>query len=262
MTHDLNIITTGPSDGPPLLLIHGAWHGAWCWQDTYAQAFAESGFYTHSLDLRGHGNRPAVKSMRWNRIRDYVDDAAATIAAMPSPPIVIGHSMGGFITQHLMARGTPMRGAGLLASLPHSGALPVALKTLRQRPLTFLRILTHASLYPMVQGPAYAAHLFLDADTPAPEKAAFHAQLTDESFLGFLDMTALALPRKPVAPPPVCVVGGALDQIFPPKSQHRLARRFNTTAHIIPDAPHNLMLSKHWRASFDIFLTWARALPT
>lgn len=199
--------------------------------------------------------------MRWNRIRDYTDDAAQVIADMSAPPIVIGHSMGGFITQHLMARGVKMRGADLLAALPHTGALGVALKTLRQQPGTFFRILSKASLYPMVSDPAHAAHHFLDPDTSEQDIPPFHAKLCDQSFMGFLDMVALALPRKPKTAPPVCVVGGEIDQVFAPKTQHRLAKRFGTTAHIVPDAPHDLMLSKHWRASFDIFLNWARAIP-
>lgn len=261
MSTTLNILRNGPRDGAPVLLIHGAWHGAWCWEGNYLDAFAEAGYNTHALDLRGHGQSPARKAMRWNRIRDYVDDAASVIANMPTPPIVIGHSMGGFIAQHLMARQIPMRGVGLLAALPHTGALGVALKTLRRAPLTLLRVLTRASLYPMVENPADAAHLFLDPDAPPEAIAALHPRLTDESFLGFLDMTALALPRKPVKAPPVCVVGGALDQIFPPRSQHRLAKRFATTAHIIPNAPHDLMLSRHWRAGVTPFLDWARLLP-
>lgn len=261
MTAPLNILRAGPADGPPLLLIHGAWHGAWCWQGNYLDYFAQAGFHTHALDLLGHGDSPAIRAMRWNRIRDYVDDAALTIADMPAPPIIIGHSMGGFIVQHLMARGVPLRGAGLLAALPHTGALPVALKTLRTRPLTLARILLTASLYPMVSDPQAAAHLFLDADASPDEIATFHPHLTDESFLAFLDMTALALPRKPRDPPPVCVVGGSADQLFPPASQQRLAARFATSAHVIPDAPHDLMLSRHWQTSAGVFLTWASALP-
>ena len=261
MTDQLNILRKGPEGGPPVLLIHGAWHGAWCWEGNYLDAFAAAGFDTHALDLRGHGDSPAHKPMRRNRIRDYVDDAASVIAGMPGPPIVIGHSMGGFIAQHLMARGVAMRGVGLLCALPHSGALGVALKTLRRSPLTLLRILARASLYPMVENPADAAHLFLDAGATDSAIAGFHPRLGDESFLGFLDMLALALPRKPAAPPPVCVVGGASDRIFPPQSQHRLATRFATTAHIIPEAPHDLMLSRHWQASAEIFRDWAQTLP-
>ncbi len=261
MTATLNILRKGPKNGPPVLLVHGAWHGAWCWQGNYLDTFADAGFDTHAPDLRGHGQSPPRKAMRWNRIRDYVDDIACTIAELPAPPIVIGHSMGGFIVQHLMARNIPLRGAGLLCALPHTGALGVALKTLRRTPLTLLRVLARASLYPMVQNPQHAAQLFLDPDATDDAIAAFHPRLSDESFLAFLDMLVLALPHKPTAPPPVCVVGGALDQIFPPKTQHRLARRFDTIAHIIPDAPHDLMLSRHWQASAQVFLDWARTLP-
>ena len=135
--------------------------------------------------------------MRLNRIRDYDDDAATVIATMPAPPIVIGHSMGGFVTQHLMARGVALRGAGPLASVPHAGVLPVALKTLRRGPLNFLRLNLFLSLWPMVADRDAAAHLFLDTDTAPSELAAFQARPTDESYLAFLDMLASTRWRWP-----------------------------------------------------------------
>lgn len=261
MTTGLNILTRGPVDGPPLVLIHGAWHAAWCWEAHYLDFFADHGFRTLAPDLRGHGASPAPHALRWMRIRDYADDVASVIASLPTPPFVIGHSMGGFIAQHLMARGVAMRGVGLLASAPHTGVLPVALSTLRHHPLTFLRMNLTLSLYPMVADPRAAARLFLDADTPEAEIAAFHARLSDESYMAFLDMLALALPRKPSAPPPVCVVGGERDQIFPPAALARTAARFATTPHIVAEAPHDLMLSRHWEDSARHFLDWTRTLP-
>lgn len=43
------------SHSTPLLFIHGAWHGAWCWEK-FLSYFAEHGYESHALSLRGHGN--------------------------------------------------------------------------------------------------------------------------------------------------------------------------------------------------------------
>ena len=55
----LNTLQKKPPEGlnnkPPILLVHGAWHGAWCWEDTYLDYFSEVGHETWAMDLRGHG---------------------------------------------------------------------------------------------------------------------------------------------------------------------------------------------------------------
>ena len=86
---------------PPILLVHGAWHGAWCWEGNYLDYFAEAGHETWALDLSGHGGSSNTKPLRLTTIGDYIKDVMAVINAMPEAPILIGHSMGGLVCQHL-----------------------------------------------------------------------------------------------------------------------------------------------------------------
>ena len=65
---------TDDSARPPLLFVHGAWHGAWCWQDGFIDHLNQQGFDCYAIDLRGHGESEATKPMRWNRIADYVEE--------------------------------------------------------------------------------------------------------------------------------------------------------------------------------------------
>ena len=67
-----------------------------------------------------------------------------------------------------------------------------------------------------------------------------------------------ALPKKPDMPlkMPVCVVAGEADTIIPVEIEERLAERFGLKVNIIPDAPHDLMLSKKWEDSARVFLGW------
>lgn len=249
----------GGSDLPPVLLVHGAWHGAWCWQDNFLEYFAQNGFETHAIDLRGHGHSVAVKSMRWNRISDYVDDVLSFVEGHERPPFVIGHSMGGFVSQHLMRRTNRLSGVGLLATVPHYGAIKVTSNIILRRPLDFAKVNLFLSLYPLVSDPMKAKAMFLDSDVSDMWAREFGAKLIDESYLGFLDMLCLNLPRGPVRDLPVKVVGGELDHLFPPETQHATAKSYGVEAEIIPDAPHDLMQSKHWEAAAAAFLKWMRA---
>ena len=164
MESQLNIIRGDTSAGdvirPPVLLVHGAWHGAWCWQDNFLDYFAANGFETSAVDLRGHGGSAAQKAMRWNRISDYVDDVVSVVEGFEQPPIVIGHSMGGFICQHLMARTNHLSGVGLLASVPHFGVWDATIRTAKAHPLNFLKANLKMSLYPLVSDPNEAVLCF------------------------------------------------------------------------------------------------------
>lgn len=51
---------TLPAHATPLLFIHGAFHGAWCWDEHFLDYFAQHGFSAYSLSLRGHGGRFAA----------------------------------------------------------------------------------------------------------------------------------------------------------------------------------------------------------
>jgi pimeloyl-ACP methyl ester carboxylesterase len=98
----LEMIAKYPPNGTrpnPLLFVHGALHGAWCWNVHFLDYFARHGFASHAVNLRGHGNSEGREKLRWIRIADYVNDLADAVQKLPSPPVLIGHSLGGFVIQ-------------------------------------------------------------------------------------------------------------------------------------------------------------------
>lgn len=261
--HTLSLLESRPAaavNRPPVLLVHGAWHGAWCWQDNFLEYFASRGHPTIALDLRGHGESGATGSMRFNRIRDYADDIAAAIEDIGAPPFVIGHSMGGFACQHLLAggavQGARMAGIGLLATVPWYGVAKVTGHIALTRPLDFAKVNLKWSLYPLVADPQAAGDMFLDGGKTNPGTAALAERLIDESYLAFLDMLILALPGRPSGNIPVRVIGGSEDRLFPPGSQQSTARRLNADCTIIEGAAHDVMLSARWLEAAEGFGIW------
>jgi pimeloyl-ACP methyl ester carboxylesterase len=117
----LEVIDKGSGEGaPPLLFVHGAWHGAWCWDDHFLDFFADKGFRALALSLRGHGKSSTDKRLNRFSIADYVDDVRSVAEALPVPPVVIGHSMGGFVVQKYLESNAAPAGV-LLASAPPKG---------------------------------------------------------------------------------------------------------------------------------------------
>ena len=106
-TEPLEVLTDKPLSSPrptPLLFVHGAWHGAWCWTEHFLPYFSAKGYACYALNLRGHGRSSIKGSVRFVRIADYVADVEEVAARIPAPPVLVGHSMGGFITQKYLER--------------------------------------------------------------------------------------------------------------------------------------------------------------
>ena len=136
MADDLEVIARecdGESDRPPLLFVHGAGHGAWCWAEHLLDFFAEHGFDSYALSLRDHGESGGRERLRWTSIADYVSDVEQVAAGLPREPVLVGHSLGGLVVQkYLEAHDAPA--AVLLAPPSVRGLLGSALRTFREHP--------------------------------------------------------------------------------------------------------------------------------
>ena len=80
-------------------------------------AFEERGYIAHTPTLRHHelpAHEGAVKVASLS-LRDYADDLVAFVNSLDSPPLLVGHSMGGLVAQLVAARTRP---AGVVAACP------------------------------------------------------------------------------------------------------------------------------------------------
>ena len=79
--------SSAPPGGPPaVVLVHGAWHGAWCWEPAIA-ALAAAGVTALAVDLPGHGDDPGP-------LGDLHGDAAHVTSVLNSldGPVVLAGS--------------------------------------------------------------------------------------------------------------------------------------------------------------------------
>ena len=79
------------------VLIHGAWHGAWCWHKV-TPLLQNHGHTVHTPDLPALGmDRTPLQSIS---LQSYADRVCETLNACSEPVYLVGHSMGGLaITQ-------------------------------------------------------------------------------------------------------------------------------------------------------------------
>ncbi|HLI09669.1 MAG TPA: alpha/beta fold hydrolase [Ktedonobacteraceae bacterium] len=239
----------------PLLFVHGAWHGAWCWSEHFLPYFAQHGYICYAFDLRGHGKSAGRNGLRWTGIEHYVADVAQVASKLETPPVLIGHSMGGLVVQkYLETHQAPA--AVLLASVPPGGVFRTTLSIARRHPWPFLKANLTLRLYPII-GTSQLTHEAFFSPTMSEEQVrTYFAQVQDESYRAFIDMMMLSLPHPKRVKTPMLVLGGAKDTIFTRKEVQATARAYHTQAVIFPDMAHDLMLEPGWQAVADHILNW------
>jgi pimeloyl-ACP methyl ester carboxylesterase len=153
------------------VLVHGAFHGAWCWD----QVAPKLGLPSVAVDLPGRGTRPC--SDRPVTIDQCVEAVIADAdAAGLSRVVLVGHSMGG-ITITEVANRHPERIAHLvyLAAL----ALPVGECVLDLYSLDEASAEDPAGVIPLMDEPI--AHQMFAGDLSPEAFAVAHAQCVPEA---------------------------------------------------------------------------------
>ncbi len=243
----------------PLLFVHGAWHAAWCWDEHFLDYFAAQGYRAVAVSLRGHGRSPGRERLRWTRIQEYADDVAETVARLPTPPVLVGHSMGGFVVQQYLEHHTPA-GTILVAPIPPTGVLRVTAYIARHHTVPFLKVNAARRLGPLVATPDLARALLFSASMPDAQVNLYQRRVQDESYRAFLDMLALDLVRtKRVTRVPMLVLGAEHDIIVSQRQIHRTAAVYGAEAEIFPDMAHDMMLESGWQAVAERIDGWLTA---
>jgi pimeloyl-ACP methyl ester carboxylesterase len=122
------------SDSPtPVVFIHGLWLHATSWQP-WIEKFSASGYAPVAANWPGDGD--TVEASRANPdaianhgIDDVTQHMVQIIEALPTPPILIGHSFGGMIVEKLLGLGYGAAGIGIDAA-QIKGVLPLPLSAL------------------------------------------------------------------------------------------------------------------------------------
>ncbi|HEY7276089.1 MAG TPA: alpha/beta fold hydrolase [Trebonia sp.] len=177
----------------PVLLLHGYWHGAWCWSEVLARLTA-AGTRALAVDMAGHGLRarrpasptarpfdPAALVTEPSTASAGLDEAGALLVAQAralgggAPVTAVAHSMGGNVLTRAVqeAPGLFAHAVYVTAFMPASG-VPAAGYILAPENEGDL---ARAAL---VADPAAIGALRLDTHSPDPA----YRQLLRDAFFG------------------------------------------------------------------------------
>lgn len=223
---------------PTLLLVHGAWHGSWCWERLIAP-LAQRGVVARTIDLPSvHG--PAAPQRQLAPppppTAALVDDAAAVralAAAIDGPVILCGHSYGGMVISLAASGGTRIvRLVYLCAFVPDPGESLNDIGGGRPAPWIVLR--ENGTCIP---DPALAADLFY-GDCDAPTQAWAMSRLRPQPTRAFTE----AVPSPAWQQIPSSYIACTQDHAMPIDVQRRLASKVDDGIEL--EASHSPFLSQ------------------
>jgi pimeloyl-ACP methyl ester carboxylesterase len=85
------------------VLVHGAWHGSWCWKRILAPMW-HAGHRVHTVTLTGVGERSHLLSKAITLDTHIADVVGVIEAEELLDPIVVGHSYAGLVITGVAAR--------------------------------------------------------------------------------------------------------------------------------------------------------------
>ena len=248
---------------PPLVFVHGGYTHSGCWDVNFLPFFQKHGYNCHAVDLSGHGKSEGIEDLNSFGIDDYADDVRQVVAGLSSPPVLIGHSMGGIVVQRYLEK-SPATAVVMLAPVPPTGLAASGVQLSVRIPDFIdeaeravrgeytdntIRVMREAYFSPDVS-PEEFAHIF----------SVFHPMVQEESMRALTEMMALAL-RMPVKRPriPALVIGGEHDAMFAANRLYMTASGWNAETCVIPRSGHMLMLDPMWESVAQKIDAWIGA---
>ncbi len=254
-----------------IVLINGLWMTALCWEN-WVKRYSAQGFRVIAkswpgmdIDIAELRRNPAAVAALG--ITEIVDQYETLIRGLDSPPIIIGHSFGGLITQILLDCG--------------QGAAAVAIAPAPVKGILFLPFSTLKVTFPALSNPAnnhravpltpeqfhYAFTNTLSEEeslevynryaVPGPDHVLFQA-----AFANFNPHAATAVDFQNNDRAPLLLISGGQDHVSPAsvvEANFKLYRNATAVTEYknFPERTHYTLGQEGWEEVADYALDWA-----
>ncbi len=186
-----------------------------------------------------------------------VDHYRGVVAELDSPPILIGHSMGGLVVQVLLSEGVGSAGVAI-DSAPPKGVTSLSPAFLKSN----ARILRGSLDEPLDMSPERFAYMFVNTQPPERQKALWETHAQPESRRVGRDASQdpgrVDFGRSR---PPLLLIAGEYDHAVPPVIGRKTFRRYRKATAIteyreVAGVDHWLIGGEQWQEVADLTLEW------
>jgi pimeloyl-ACP methyl ester carboxylesterase len=262
---------TSEVPAPPIVLIHGLWLTPRSWEGWKAR-----------FEQRGH----RVLAPAWPRMQGEVEDLrrdpsvldglgvaeivdhyAGIVRGLDRPPVIMGHSFGGLVTELLLDRGlgaaavaiSPAQVRGLLRLPPAQlrSSFPVLANPANRNGTVELTPKQFHYAFTNTMGEDEAKAAYDRYEVPGPGRVLFQA-----AFANFNPRAATKVDFHKDDRPPLLVIGNDQDHTVPASVSREVAKRLGGSKAVVDykefaGRPHFTVGAPGWEAVADYALDWA-----
>ena len=243
MEQTVNFVREG--EGAPIILIHGLAASTYDWVDLIP-ALAGAGYCVYALDLLGHGRsfKPGdLNQYHIDRIFEHLD-AWIDSLQLEQRPILIGHSLGGYLAIEYALRFPEKVRALVLADTFYTiEQVPPILRFHYKHPWINLGMISYAPKW-LIRLAIESGSLFIRNGYTAPQTKSGRAQTADDykraspGIYNILGTVRDLTPALPQVMAPALVIWGVHDQSLSPASFTLLADTLPRARRLAMDAGH------------------------
>jgi pimeloyl-ACP methyl ester carboxylesterase len=247
-----------------ILFIHGLFMTPLCWEK-WIQRFKTKGYHCVAPAYEFHEGTPAAlrnKQPNAALARLTLDDVVARYAdaihQLAEPPLLIGHSMGGLITQILLSKGLGVGGVAV-DSAPPRGVFAVSLSFLRAN-FPLINPFVSANTSVLMSRPQFN-YAFVNRLSPDEQKDTYNRYVVPESRrVGRGPLTRAGRVEYDKVQTPLLLIAGGADHIVPSAFNHANFRKYGGARNVafkeFEGRGHWIIAEHGWKEVADYAYDW------
>jgi pimeloyl-ACP methyl ester carboxylesterase len=256
----------------PVVFIHGLWLHATSWQP-WVDLFREAGYDPIAPEWPGGPATVAEARANPNAVAGFgitavADHYAQIIAGLDQPPVVIGHSFGGLLTQNLVGRGLTVAGVAIDPA-PIKGVLALPLSALRVASIALRNPANRSKAVSLTKdefrygfGNALSieesAELFEKWAIPSPGQPLFEAALAN-----FSSNSPAKVDTANTTRGPLLLTSGGHDHTVPPAVVKATLKQYAKSSAVtelktFENRGHSLTIDHGWEEVAQTALDWLK----
>lgn len=213
-----------------------------------------------AAELRARHAAGTDTALATMHLSEVIDHYATIVQSLPEKPILIGHSLGGLITQILVNRGLAAAGVAI-HSVPPQGVFPFEFSFLRAtwKPLGFFTSAKKTGLMNLKDW----QYAFTNGMSTEEQKASYEANTIPESKTVLRDgLTSMARVDFKKSHAPLLITSGSEDTIIPASLNRRNFNRYSQNNGSVTEYKefagrnHYVLGQNTWTEDADYILEW------